>query len=91
MSRFKEYYADPEFKARCLAHKKEQIECPGCNKMVSRSSYSTHLKSNAHKKKSIKSVEILELEKKRTRIEKRYDKKINELMRIKKCKLEEIN
>jgi hypothetical protein len=88
MSKFKEYYSDPEFKSRYLAYKNEHIECSGCGKIITRNNYNSHLKSKFHNNNSIKNLKILKLEKNRVNIAKKYDKQIREL---KKCKSMEIN
>lgn len=90
MSKFKEYYANPEFKERYLAYKNERIKCRKCGKIVSRNNYSVHLKSKFHNNNLITNPEILKLERQRAIIEKDYDNKIKKVLRIKKYKLRKI-
>lgn len=47
---FKEYYADPEFKARHLAHLKADVLCTDCNCYVKRYNVGHHRKSQKHTK-----------------------------------------
>jgi hypothetical protein len=49
---FKEYYSDPEYKAKHLAYVKAKIVCPVCNKLVSRSNLGHHNKTEIHKKRA---------------------------------------
>lgn len=46
---FKQYYEDPEFKAKHLARLKQKIQC-ACGAEVSRSNMATHKKSLKHSK-----------------------------------------
>ncbi len=91
MSKFKEYYDDPEYRERYLKRLKEKIECSGCGAIVTRSSYSSHIRTDKHKNNLKKSEEILELEKKRAGIERIYNKKIRALKRRQNRKLEKID
>lgn len=90
MSKFREYYSDPEFKERYLAYKNEQIKCSECGKVISRNNYNIHLKTKFHNNNSTKSLKILNLEKKRLRIEKKYNDKIKEMRYAKEHILDEI-
>ena len=56
--KFKEYYADPEFKKRHLEYVNEKIEC-ACGRSISRSNYSKHLLNNSVSRlQSLKTVKI---------------------------------
>lgn len=90
MSKFKKYYANPELREYYLAQKRKQMKCPGCDRIISRNNYNTHLKSNVHKINSKKNQETIMLEQKRISIEKFYDRKIREVTKLKKRKLKEI-
>lgn len=46
--RFADYYAEPEYKARHLAHMMTKIPCSGCGLITSRSNMSKHRKSRRH-------------------------------------------
>ena len=48
---FKEYYQNnPEFRARHQQKMNEKIQCPKCNKMISRCNYQRHLKTKRNHK-----------------------------------------
>lgn len=49
MSKFKEYYKDPDFKKKHLEYMKTKIECK-CGCLVSRCNKTNHLKSIKHMK-----------------------------------------
>lgn len=89
MSKFKEYYSNPEFRSHCLSYKKEKMTCSGCGAIVTRNSYCLHLKSKKHENNSEKNLETLKLEKKRANTEKSYDNKIKAMRQLRK--LEEIS
>lgn len=90
MSKFKEYYSDPEFRSHCLSYKKEKIKCGGCGSIVTRNSYCLHLKSKKHEINSKKNLETLRLEKKRANVERSYNNKIKAMKKLQKLKLKEI-
>uniref|UniRef100_A0A6C0C896 Uncharacterized protein n=1 Tax=viral metagenome TaxID=1070528 RepID=A0A6C0C896_9ZZZZ len=48
MSKFKKYYDNPEYRERYLTQQRGKITCPGCGAIVSKGSYTTHLKSDKH-------------------------------------------
>lgn len=47
---FKEYYADPAFKARHLARMKEKVICMACRCQVKRCNMGHHKQTQKHKK-----------------------------------------
>lgn len=47
---FKEYYADPAFRAKHLAYIQERVECPICEQKFARCYMSSHKKSKKHQK-----------------------------------------
>ncbi len=57
--KFKEYYADPEFKKRHLEYVNEKIECT-CGRSISRSNYSKHLKTPLHERRSKNKEQLFE-------------------------------
>lgn len=92
MSKFKQYYDNPEYKARTVAKQKEIIVCPDCGASVARGSYYLHRSSNKHKMDSKKKSErVIELEKERDEIERIYNKKIRAMKRKKEQILENID
>ena len=45
---FKEYYSNPEFKAKHDLYVREKIQCPECTKFVQRVAMAKHKKSRKH-------------------------------------------
>jgi len=91
MSKFKQYYDDPEYKQRHLEQKKEEIECGGCGAIITRQSYAQHCKSERHKKNSIKNENVIQLEKELKEIERVHNKKIRAMERKKNQELEKLD
>lgn len=51
---FKErYYENPHFRSQHLLKSKEKLNCPLCNKQITRSNMSKHKKTNMCKKKRV--------------------------------------
>jgi len=48
---FKEYYADPIFKAKHLKYVSEKIQCTDCGKMIARCNITKHKATAKHLKK----------------------------------------
>ncbi len=46
--RFKDYYINPEFRARHLSYMMEKVQCPDCGLTVSRCNMSKHKSSKRH-------------------------------------------
>jgi len=89
MSAFKKYYEDADYRDRHLAYQKEKIICPGCNTIVNRASYSSHLKSNKHNDKLRNhDQEISALESEKAEIERIFNKKIRAMKRNQDAELE---
>src|SRR5437868_2387012 len=87
MSKFKEYYEDEEFRERHLAYLREKIECPVCKKMISRVNMARHIKTTYH---GGNSLDLIELMKKKKKVERNYRRKAKELKAEKNKELEKI-
>lgn len=90
MSKFKQYYEDPEYKKRHIARQKEEIECPECGATITRQSYTLHCKSEKHKKNK-KNEKVIELERELKEIERVHNKKIRAMERKKMRELEKLD
>jgi len=91
MSKFKQYYDNPEYRQRHLDRQKEKIECPDCCVTITRNSYNQHCKSEMHKNNSKKNEKVIELERELKEIERVHNKKIRAMERKKKQELEKMD
>ena len=52
--KFRDYYADPEFKRKHLDYCMQQVECEACNRSYARSNMTKHIKSKKHQRNMAK-------------------------------------
>lgn len=83
----KRYNEDEEFKEKHLSYMKETVKCKGCGKTVTRCNMTRHNKSNFHKNNL---TDVLELEKHKRKIIRKYNKKIKVIEEQKQQEIDEI-
>ena len=80
LSKFKQYYANPEFREKHLTDMKCKLPCSGCGFVTSRANMTKHKRSRNHLKrmKGIEESQVLALQNKIDRLKQRMKKMIDE-------------